>query len=103
MVSKQYISIPVQGLPKVFETNDEELDQLQERCGGYIEGVSVRDHILYCNERGRLEGLPLNLVATGLAGQPILGNAVLVGPVDHEGDTASCSRPFIDSLTRVLL
>lgn len=56
------------------------LDELQEAVGGLIQivGTKHRDgKILVVNEEGLLKNLPLNWRATELAGQPIVGNALL--------------------------
>lgn len=55
------------------------LEELQSLVGGYIETVptGVRDWLLIVNDEGRL-GLKVNPVASVLAGQIIVGNAVLV-------------------------
>ncbi|QBX57486.1 DUF3846 domain-containing protein [Nocardioides seonyuensis] len=44
-----------------------DLDTLQSVVGGCIEVVRLADGILYCNEEGRLLGLPFNEAATTLA------------------------------------
>lgn len=65
------------------------LDELQKWVGGYIEAVPYweahlgKPAVVYCNEEGKLDGLPLNQRATGLwwsvLGQPV--DDVLVGDV----------------------
>jgi hypothetical protein len=62
------------------------LEDLQAGVGGYIE--SVRNNLgvtVYANEEGLLMGLPLNPTATVLCNTPIVGDVVLVGPVDAYG------------------
>ena len=72
------------------------LQRLQKAVGGYIEYVRIPTHIqsmcrfdfLYCNETGKLDGLPPNPVATMLAfpdgGDVIVGNVVLMKDNEEE-------------------
>lgn len=57
------------------------LEALQEAVGGYIETVRLRvdNAVMIVNEEGLLLGLPYNVTASGFAGQPIVGTAVIVG------------------------
>lgn len=58
---------------------DFSLEELNEFVGGYIEIVSTTDgRIMVLNEEGKLNGLPVNLAATILYGNP---NDVIVGDV----------------------
>lgn len=64
------------------------LDALQAVVGGYIECVTMDDgqwH-LYCNEEGKLDGLPINVSATAFAhhmgwprGDVLVGRVILLG------------------------
>lgn len=78
----------------------ESLRALQEAVGGYIERVSSADETvdLWCNEEGKLEGLPFNWPATALLydlnpafrGQDVLCGAVVVtGGSDGKGESLS--------------
>jgi hypothetical protein len=63
------------------------LHTLQNAVGGYIEGVYLRDgRCMYVNEEGLLKRLPLNLWASELANQPIVGNAVLLTHEETKAD-----------------
>lgn len=56
------------------------LAELQKHVGGFIELVAVPSQpgmVLVVDDEGNLKGLALNLTATGLAGKPIVGPAVL--------------------------
>lgn len=58
---------------------------LKETVGGWIEFVFVTEGVhLYCNEEGKLLGLPVNIEATRLAGR--LGVDLLCGTVIFLGD-----------------
>jgi hypothetical protein len=51
--------------------------------GGWLEAVPLPPHrtgiTAYCDEEGKLKGLPVNLVASALFGQTLNGNVVIVG------------------------
>lgn len=60
------------------------LEEMQKAVGGYIEVVSVYldpNHLLIVDEEGLLKHLPLNHIATLLAGRAIVGPAMLI-PVE---------------------
>ena len=60
------------------EGNHFGLKELQEAVGGYIQLVTLKTgKILVVDEEGLLKNLPLNTKATILAGQPIVGPAVI--------------------------
>jgi len=60
------------------------LEELQAAVGGYIEMVRTINGYMYCNEEGKLLGLPMNLAATNM----LLFDDVVVGDVVvmEEGD-----------------
>lgn len=81
------------------------LSALQSVVGGYLEAVSLRaDCHAYCNEEGKLLGLPVNGTATVLAGRlgwPGVGSDVLCGPVlflgsDSDGGEADVPERVVD-------
>jgi hypothetical protein len=65
---------------------DPTLETLQTIVGGDIEIVTIGDCHLYCNEEGKLQGLPINIRATEFAwtlgwpqGDVLCGNVVFLG------------------------
>ncbi len=66
---------------------------LSNAVGGMIECVGLKDADLWCNENGIAEGLELNMIASAIyseafnASNPILGNVIITGGVDDEGET----------------
>ena len=66
---------------------------LSDAVGGMIECVGLKDADLWCNENGIAEGLELNMIASAIysnafgAGNPVLGNVIITGSVDAEGET----------------
>jgi hypothetical protein len=66
---------------------------LSNAVGGMIECVGLKDADLWCNENGIAESLELNMIASAIyseafnASNPILGNVIITGSVDDEGET----------------
>lgn len=64
---------------------------LGEKVGGWIEAAPAIDPTItmYCNEEGKILGLPMNSFATPLLGTRnpdwIAGDVVIVGAADREG------------------
>ena len=76
---------------------------LSDTVEGMIECVSLSDNEdLWCNENGIAEGKPLNLIASAIysetfnAGNPILGNVIITGGADDEGETLGLSDELIE-------
>jgi hypothetical protein len=77
------------------------LKKLQSAVGGWVQSVDLRDDLtLWCNEEGKLIGLPTNLIGTHLYEKSfgmtdvIKGNIVFTGGTDDEGETLSLPRPW---------
>ena len=72
-----------------------EYDELVKLVGGYLEAVTLRNgHTLWVNEEGKIQRLPYNRTAQavfdhnfGPGVDIILGNAVIMGDVDEDGNT----------------
>lgn len=76
--------------------------------GGWLEPISGRGWSAYCDEEGKIKGLPVNVRATRLARllgwhtQDILvGPVVFLGPVDNEGDDTDVTNLTIGSATNL--
>lgn len=70
------------------------LSGLQQAVEGFIEAVSLTDNItMWINEEGKLNDLPVNVIATlfyHAAHGPhdiIMGNVILTGGPDEDGNT----------------
>lgn len=74
----------------IEQTPDELLTWLQGRVGGYIELVCGDGWSVVVNEEGRMQGLPINVVASEMMHRlgrdvgPLLGAAVFVGADDDD-------------------
>lgn len=91
------------------------LDYYQGVVGGLIEGVSIErvltdtgmksvEATVYVNEEGKLIGLPVNPRATDLCAvtiggwirDVIMGDVIVVGPPDDEGETLPVPENVIE-------
>lgn len=72
----RYYTLDIDGTTGELPNGD--LETLQGAVGGYIERVGITTGmVMYVNEEGLLQGLPLNVMATGMAGRHIVGNVVV--------------------------
>lgn len=95
-----YVLIPASGL-----------ERLQQLVGGYIEGVPAQHDGLaaWCNEDGRLGGLPLNVRATAwwqrhgydVAHDDDLRGDVVFHGVNDQGDGADVPAAVVAQLLEV--
>lgn len=83
---------------------------LSSAVGGYIEAVALPSGMtLWVNEDGKNLGLPVNEYATRLfvsaygATDIIVGNAIVTGGVDDEGNDLGLTDEEIDALTNEIL
>ena len=96
------IQITVTGDIRIVEfTNDTALKVMQSVVGGYITGTPISERWwgiidMVANDEGLLVGLPINPLATLLAGSPIVGDVFVTGVADDEGYTTSVPQEFID-------
>lgn len=65
-------------ITKIITTSRPSLKEAQEAVGGFVEVLPVQDGQLLVNEEGLILSLPSNPTASEIAGQPIVGNALLL-------------------------
>lgn len=109
-MAKTYIHITSEGHAEAVQVpgTGSELTFLQDLVGGYIEAVVVPEggYDLIINEEGKLEGLPYNARATELAspmlapGDVIVGDVVVTGAVDAEGEMTSVPEWLVNHLVK---
>lgn len=89
-MAKTYVHIMANGTVERFEADEaNELAQLQEKVGGYIEGVACPSGmVLFVDEEGAIKPDPVyNERASDLARCLLVGDAVLTGGYNAEGET----------------
>jgi hypothetical protein len=108
---KQALKVSVEGTTEVVDLDAPEgsLKVLQEAVGGWVEAVDLNDEVtLWCNEEGKLEGLPTHPSATRFFQAAfntqdwIAGNIILTGGVDDEGDTLGLTDEQIQKYSFIL-
>ena len=79
--------------------NNKELENLQREVGGWVQAIELTPTItMWCNEEGKLIGLPLNYAATRIWTKvfgytdAIMGKAVFTGGSDEDGETLPLSK-----------
>lgn len=64
-----------------FQATTFELHELQKLVGGYIEMLPVPGgKVMVVNEEGKLKGMPENMEASFITGQPIVGDVLIASP-----------------------
>jgi hypothetical protein len=70
-------------IAKLQISEAEQLEKLQELVNGYIEVISITPtQYMVVNEEGIILSLPLNLLASELAGFSIYGSVVIIDKKD---------------------
>lgn len=88
----------------------DELAALQAEVGGYVECVSLFQNLdLWLNEEGKILNLPYNQHADNLFASArgemmdvIVGNAVLTGGSDEDGEVKPLTEKAIEAVKRYL-
>ena len=80
---------------------EDHLKVYQDVVGGYIEGLSGNDFLMYVNEDGYMMELPFNGPATLFArtrsqGVTLVGTALILGPPDGQGNPTSVRQSVLN-------
>lgn len=85
------------------------LKVLQGKVGGWVQAVDLKPNLtLWCNEEGKMNGLAVNDFATELwesvygATDIIVGDVVLTGGADDEGETLGLTDNQIEALKALM-
>jgi hypothetical protein len=99
--------IPVDGDIEITEWERPEYQKMKTTVGGWLEAIYPASNVtMWCNEEGKIEGLPVNRNATALwyflqpeaAGRDTLSGTVIVtGGADSEGEAKSID-PMIEAM-----
>ena len=94
------ITIKVDGTKSVESVETIDRDFLQGAVSGYIEAVNLPPYeaTMYVNEEGLIRGLHINALASEIAGQLLVGDVVIVGPTNENGEDTGLSDEQIASL-----
>ena len=103
---KNAIIIKTTGETEIVDFESDSLAVLQSAVGGWVQAIDLNANLtLWVNEEGKLEDLPHNPLAQhyfdlrfGTGADIIVGNAVLTGGTDSNGDTLGLDLDAIQSL-----
>lgn len=109
---KKALKISTTGEVEVIDFEQNTLEVLQSAVGGWIEAIylpSIENATMWLNEEGKLIGLPHNSYAQTLWNAEygkdtdyIVGNVVITGGVDDEGESLGLADITIASLTEMV-
>lgn len=102
------IVIPHETRLEIFTHEFSDLDSYQAAVGGYIETIHLDGHplMIVANEEGKVMRLPANRRATclwwllnpaGLGGDTLMGDVVILGPIDG-GEMSDASAKLVSLL-----
>lgn len=95
---KQALHISVNGAVRVIDLDDgDTLTIMQQAVGGLIEAVNLSPKCtLWCNEEGKLNGLPVNILASYIWHKAlwprveekdvVVGDVIITGGTDQHGE-----------------
>lgn len=78
-----------------------ELEPMKQVIGGWMQLVTIRQGSMYLDEDGKMKSLPFNTAARGFARRLgwrgadddlFVGPALVLGPIDGDGDETPVSR-----------
>jgi hypothetical protein len=79
-------------------------DKIREVTGGWFDAIPLPDYqcVMYVHDEGHLINLPLNPIATALAGRLVAGDVVIVGTHDrngyHDGENHSVTYTLLSAV-----
>ena len=94
------LRVTTAGVIQTLDLSENSLQVLQTGVGGWVQAIDLTTTMtLWCNEEGKLEGLPHNPyaqklwdVAFGAGTDYIVGDVVFTGTPDEEGYTTGISE-----------
>jgi hypothetical protein len=108
-MGKSVIIIKATGDTEVKELDKIDYDFLNQTCGGWIQHISFGNGVaMYCNEEGKIDGLPYNHKATSIWVNTygdtdlISGDVVIVGDLDDEGEDSGLTADQISHIEEVI-
>lgn len=109
---KTAVKVTTEGIATLIDlqADSNELLTLQSAVGGLIEVATLQSgYTMFMNEEGKIHELPVNIKATEiwLANFPnfpdvIMGDVVLAGGTDEEGEQLGLDPEYANSLLKLL-
>lgn len=95
---KLALKVRIDGTTEVMDISGNEIGALQVAVGGYVERVGSQHGVnLWMDEEGKLKSYRVNKFATTLYGRSVIvGDVVITGLDDEEGETLSLTDEQVD-------
>lgn len=108
---KRALQVKTTGEVTELDLEPDTLATLQAGVGGYIEAIDLaNDLTMWCNEEGKLHGLPHNPFAQfmwdkayGIHTDYIVGDIVLTGGSDEDGETLGLSEEQVKIVKQIIV
>lgn len=109
---KKALAITTLGEVTIIDLNEGSLEKLQKAVGGYVQAIDLSEGVtMWCNEEGKMMSLPHNPFGQAFwevafpvsefgRTDYIVGDIVLTGGADDEGDTLGLTSEEIDELLK---
>lgn len=106
---KNAVIIRTDGTTSVIDIESDSLKQLQYAVGGWVQAIDLSPtRTMWVNEEGKLTGLPHNIFAQvfwdnayGVGTDIIVGDVVLTGGVDSQGETLGLADADVELAQQV--
>jgi hypothetical protein len=107
---KKALAITTLGEATIIDLNEGSLEKLQKAVGGYVQAIDLCEGLtMWCNEEGKMMSLPHNPFGQAFwetafpvsefgRTDYIVGDIVLTGGADNEGDTLGLTSDEIEAL-----
>ena len=107
---KKALAITTLGEATIIDLNEGSLEKLQKAVGGYVQAIDLCEGLtMWCNEEGKMMSLPHNPFGQAFwetafpvsefgRTDYIVGDIVLTGGADNEGDTLGLTGDEIEAL-----
>jgi hypothetical protein len=111
---KKALAITTLGETTIIDLNEGSLEKLQKAVGGYVQAVDLCEGVtMWCNEEGKMMSLPHNPFGQAFwetafpvsefgRTDYIVGDIVLTGGADDEGDTLGLTTEEIELLLQTV-
>jgi hypothetical protein len=104
MTTKTALQVTTTGEVTELDLASDSLNKLQTAVGGWVQAIDLASDLsMWCNEEGKLTGLPHNPYAQymwdkvfGAHTDYLVGDIVLTGGTDSEGETIGLTQEQVD-------
>ncbi len=109
MTTKTALQVKTTGEVTELDLSSDSLNKLQTAVGGWVQAIDLASDLsMWCNEEGKLTGLPHNPYAQymwdkvfGAHTDYLVGDIVLTGGTDSEGETIGLTQEQVDIIKAV--